>query len=145
MSDSFTRGKLAARLFLYVFVAFLALVFFHSYRVVRTERVSTRLALRLAEGQHEVVASLPSGRFQIQFTPKPNVSPAVVVPPVPVLPAHIATSVLREDGTAVVQPTDKEYVTFSVADADAFRPLRFQFTILKTNECTVYVNLASGF
>jgi hypothetical protein len=145
MSDSLTRGKLVARLLLYVFLTFLAAVFVHSYRVIRTERVSTRLSFRLAEGQHEVVASLPSGHFQVQFTQKPNVSPAVVVPPLPVLPAHISTIVLREDGTAVVQPTDKEYVTFSVADADAFRPLRFQFTVLKTNECTVYVNLASGF
>jgi hypothetical protein len=137
--------KLIARCLLYVFLAFLVLTFIHSYRVFRTERVSTRFSLLLAGGPHELVVSLPSGRFQIQYTREPNVSPAIIVPPDPVLPAPISTSILRQDGSPVVQPTQKEYLTFAVVEADAFQPLRLLVSITETNECKIYMNIASGF
>ena len=145
MIASYNKGKLIARLLLYAFLLLLTLMLIHGYQVIRNERVSTRFSVRLAEGQHEIVASLPSGHFQIQFTPKANVSPPISVPPEPVLTAHVSTSILRQDGSTIVQPTQKEYLTFHIADRDAFRPLHLLVNIAKTNECTVYMNLASGF
>jgi hypothetical protein len=68
-----------------------------------------------------------------------------MVPPQPVLPAQISTRIVRQDGTTVVERTQKEYVTFSVGDRDAFRPLHLSVTITKTNQCQIYMNVASGF
>lgn len=145
MSTTYTKGDLIARLLLYGFLGFLAFTLAHSYCVIRNERVSTRLSVRLADGQHEIVVSLPSGRFQIQFTSEPNVSPAIKVPAQPVLPAQISTKIVRQDGSIIVEPTGKEYVTFSVRDQDVFRPLHLLVTIAKTNQCQIYMNIASGF
>lgn len=145
MSMLHNKTKPIAGLLLCTFLALLAWLFLHTYGVIRTERVSTRLSAQLADGRHEFVASLPKGRFQIQFTSKPNVSAGVIVPPHPVLPAHISTRLLRQDGSVMIQPTEKEYITFEVPNADAYRPVRLLVDITKTNECTVYLNMASGF
>jgi hypothetical protein len=101
--------------------------------------------MRLADGEHEVVVALPTGRFLMQFTLEPNVTPSIMVPPQPVLPARVSTRIERQDGTVIVEPTPKEYVSFSVADRDAFRPLRLVVNISKTNQCQIYMNIASGF
>jgi hypothetical protein len=145
MSAPLTKAQLLSLLLICAFVALVALTFAHTHHAIRKERVCTRLSVQMAEGQHELVAALPSGRFQIQFTAKPNVSPGITVPPGPVLPAHISTSILRQDGSRILEPTQAEYVTFTVADGDAFRPLRLSVGVMKTNECTIYMNLASGF
>jgi hypothetical protein len=101
--------------------------------------------MRLAEGEHEFVTSLPSGSFQIQFTPEPNVSPAIMVSAQPILPAQISTRIVRQDGSTIVEPTTKEYVTFAIQDRDAFQPLRLLVNIKKTNQCKIYMNVASGY
>jgi hypothetical protein len=145
MSEPHNRGKLVVSLLLCGIVAVLAVSFLNGYRVIRTERVCTRLAAGLADGQHEFVAALPRGRFQIQFTSEPNVSPSMIVPPGAVLPAQISTRIRGPDGGDLVEPTSKEYLTFSVQDKDAFRPLRISVGVRKTNECTIYMNMASGF
>jgi hypothetical protein len=145
MSATYTRGKLVARLLLYALLASLAFALVHGYQVIRKERVSTRLAVRLAEGENEIEVSLPSGHFQIHFTPEPNVSPAVIVSAQPVLPAQISTRIMRQDGSTIVEPTPREYVTFSIDERDAFRPLRLLVNITKTNQCKIYMNVASGF
>jgi hypothetical protein len=145
MSAFDSKGKPIGGILLCTFLALLAVIVLNTYRVIRTERVSTRLSAQLRDGQHEFVASLPSGHFQIQFTAKPNVGAGIIVPPKPVLPARISTRLLRQDGSVIVQPTEMEYVTFKVAAADAYRPLRLLVDVTRTNECTVYMNMACGF
>ena len=145
MSGPYTTGKLIARFLLYALLALLGVMAVQTYRIVRKERVATRFSVQLTDGQHEIVASLPSGHFQIQFTSKPTVSPSVIVSPEAVLPARITTTIQRQDGSVIVEPTQKEYLTFAVASADAYRPLRLSVGITSTNECKVYMNMASGF
>jgi len=101
--------------------------------------------MRMSTGEHEVVVALPSGRYQVQFTVEPNVSPAFIVQGHPVLPAVISTSLARADGEFIVEPTTKEYLTFVIESADAFRLQRLLVSITKTQECQIYMNLAPGF
>ena len=145
MSTPYLRGKIIFRVLLYSFVAVVVWSLLHTYLAVRTERVRTRLSVRMSAGDHEVVVALPSGSYQIQFTAEPNVSPAMIVPGHPVLPAVISTRLARADGQLIVEPTSKEYVTFRIEGADAFRPQRLLVSITKTQECQIYMNLAPGF
>lgn len=101
--------------------------------------------MRMSTGEHEIVVALPSGRYQIQFTAEPNVSPAAIVPGHPVLPAAIKTKLARSDGSFIVEPTTNEYVAFSIEDSDAFRPQRILVSITKTRDCQIYMGLAPGF
>lgn len=137
--------KIALRLLLYGFVAMVVWSLLHTYRVVRTERVNTRLNMHMASGEHEVVVAVPSGRYQIQFTSEPNVSPSIIVPARSILPALITTQVIRRDGGVIVAPTTKEHVTFAIEGSDAFRPQRLLVRITKTQECKIYMNLGPGF
>lgn len=145
MSTSSTASKIALRVLLYSFLAVVIWSLLHTYLAIRAERVNTRLSMRMSTGEHEVVVALPSGRYQIQFTAEPNVSPAVIVPGHPVLPAEITTKLVRADGRFIVGPTTKEYVTFSIEGSDAFRPQRLLVSITKTQDCQVYMSLAPGF
>ena len=67
------------------------------YHVVRSDRVNTRLSVRLDGSDHESIAALPAGAYQIHFTDAPNVTPVVATSPAPLLPAQITTSVMRGD------------------------------------------------
>lgn len=145
MSTSSTASKIALRVILYSFLAVVIWSLLHTYLAIRTERVNTRLSMRMSTGDHEVFVALPSGSYQIQFTAEPNVSPAVIVPGQAVLPATITTKLVRADGRFIVEPTTKEYVTFSIESSDAFRPQRLLVSIAKTQDCQVYMNLAPGF
>ena len=145
MSATYTKGRLIARFLLYALLAFVILQFVQCYRVIRNERVCTRFSIRLTEGEHEIVMSLPHGWFQIQFTSEPNVTPSIMVSPNPVLPARISTKILRKDGSAIVQPTQKEYIVFFIENRDEFRPHRLLVSITKTNQCQIYMNSSSGF
>lgn len=137
--------QIILRVLLYAFLAVLAWSLLHTYLAVRTERVRTRLSMRMFEGDHEVVVALPSGRYQIQFSAEPNVSAVIIVPGHPVLPAVISTRLMRADGQFIVEPTSKEHLTFDVGSADAFRPQRLLVSIIKTQECQIYMSLAPGF
>jgi hypothetical protein len=100
-----------------VYFSFLAVVTWsivHTYLAIRSERVRTRLSMRISDGEHEMVVALPSGQYQIQFTTGPNTSPAVMVPDHPVLPAVITTKLARADGRLILEPATGEYVTFSI-------------------------------
>jgi len=145
VSTSSIASKIALRVLLYGFVAVVTWSLLHTYLVIRAERVNTRLSVRMSTGEHEVVVALPSGRYQIQFTAEPNVSPAVIVPGHPALPAAITTKLVRADCRFIVEPTTKEYVTFSIEHRDAFRPQRLLVSITKTQDCQVYMSLAPGF
>lgn len=145
VSTSGTASKIALRVLLYGFLAVVIWSLLHTYLAIRAERVNTRLSMRMSTGEHEVVVALPSGRYQIQFTAEPNVSPRVIVPGHRVLPAAITTKLVRADGGFIVEPTTKEYVTFSIEGSDVFRPQRLLVSITKTQDCQVYMSLAPGF
>ena len=145
VSTSSTTSKIALRVLLYSFLAVVIWSLLHTYLAIRSERVNTRLSMRMSTGEHEVVVALPSGHYQIQFTAKPNVSPAIIVPRHPVLPAAITTKLSRADGRFIVEPTTKEHVIFSINDSDAFRPHRLLVSITKTQDCQIYMSLAPGF
>lgn len=101
--------------------------------------------MRLSTGDHEIIVALPAGRYQIQYTAEPNVSPTIIVPGHPALPAVISTQLERADGQVVVEPTSKEYFTFGIEGAEAFRKQRLLVSITKTQDCQIYMNLAPGF
>lgn len=145
MSTASTASRIALRLLLYSFLALVIWSLLHTYLAIRTERVNTRLSMRMSTGEHEIVVALPSGRYQIQFAAEPNVSPAAIVPGHPVLPAAITTKLARSDGSFIVEPTTNEYVAFSIKDSDAFRPQRILVSITKTQDCQIYMDLAPGF
>lgn len=140
-----TTGKIMLRLLFYGFLAIVVWSAGRTYLAVRTDRVNTRLSVRMTAGEHETVFSLPSGRYQIQFTDRPNASPAITVPPQHVLPAHIGTRIVRSDGSAILEPTTNEYVTFAIEGSDAFKPQRLLVSITETQECQIYMNLGPGF
>jgi hypothetical protein len=146
MSAKSTTCKIVLRILLYTFLAVVVWGLLHAYHTIRTERVRTRLSMRMSEGEHEVVVSLPSGGFQIHFTAEPNVGPAsVVYYGRHMLPAVITTRLARRDGSFIVEPTTKEYITFSMEGDDLFRPQRLLVSITKTQDCQIYMNLAPGF
>jgi len=145
VSTTNTTCKIILRVLLYAFIAVLVWSLLHTYLVVRTERVRTRLSMHMSAGEHELVVALPSGRYQIQFTAEPNVSPAIIVHGSAILPAMIRTRLVRADGRFIVEPTTKEYLTFGIESADTFRPHRLLVSITKTQECQIYMNLAPGF
>lgn len=130
---------------LYSFLAVVMWSLLHTYRTIREVRVRARLSLLMPTGEHEIVVALPTGCYQIQFTAEPNVSPAIIVPGHPVLPAAITTKLARADGRFIVEPTTKEYVTFAIEGSDAFRPQRLLVSITKTQDCQIYMNLSPGF
>lgn len=145
MSTSISASKAAVRLALYSLLAVVIWSLLHTYRAIRTERVNTRLSMRMSTGEHEVVVALPLGRYTIGFSAEPNVRAAGIVPGYPVLPAAITTKVVRADGRFILEPTTKEHVAFSIEGSDAFQPQRLLVSITKTQDCLVYMNLAPGF
>ena len=145
MSATSVKSKIILRLLLYAFLTLLAWSLLHTYLAVRTERVRTRLSMLMAAREHGVVCALPAGRYQIQFTPKPNVGPGIIVPAHPILPAHISTSLVRQNGELIKASTTDEYVVFTIEGSDAFRPQRLLVSITKTQDCLIYMNLGPGF
>jgi hypothetical protein len=139
-------GRIIIRALLLVFAAFVIWTLVSSYRSIRSERVNTRLSIGLADGEHDLIMSIPSGSYQVQFAPEANVSPVMSVSPQPVLPAHITTKIVRgSGGDFIVPPVTKEYFTFRILPADAFQPNHLHVTVSRDKPCNIYMNLSLGF
>jgi hypothetical protein len=133
--------KIAQRVLLYGFLGWAVWSLAHAYVIVREERVNTRLSMRMSAGEHEVVVSLPAGRYLVHFTAKPNVGVGFHGRGNRVLPAAITTKVVRADGGLLVKPTTMEAASFSIEGDDVFKPQRLLVSIANAQDCTVYMNL----
>lgn len=141
-----TSKAVISRVTLLVLAAILISAGTDIFRVVRSERVNTRLSVRLEGSGHELIAALPAGLYQINFTAVANVSPVVASSSTPLLPAQITTSVTRGDSSeAIVAPNSKESIVFSISRQDAFRPIHVRVAITRKQPCQIYMNLAPGF
>jgi len=133
--------KIAQRVLLYGFFGWAVWSLAHAYVIVREERVNTRLSMRMANGEHEVVVSLPAGRYLVHFTANPNVGVGFSGGGDRVLPAAITTKVVRADGGLLVKPTTMEAASFLIEGDDVFKPVRILVSITNAQESTVYMNL----
>ena len=116
------------------------------YRVVRSERVNTRLSFRMDGTDHELIAALPAGTYQFHFEGVPKVSTVVGSSPQPELPAHITTSItMQNSGDTILLPEGREYRTFSIPRKYSFRPCRIRVTIVRERPCDIYMNIGPGF
>src|SRR5687768_7433292 len=106
------------------------------YRVVRSERVNTRLSFRLDGAEHELIAALPAGTYQFHFAGEPKVSATVGTAAKPQFPAQITTSItMRNSGDAVLPPEAREYRTFSISKKHSFRPIRIRVALVREGPC----------
>ena len=137
--------KIAQRVLLYGFFGWAVWSLAHTYVIVREERVNTRLSMGMSAGEHEVVVSLPAGRYLIHFTAKPNVGVGFSGGGNRVLPVAITTKLVRADGGLIVKPTTVEAVSFLIEGDDVFKPVRILVSITKAQESTVYMNLGQVF